>query len=63
MAPPERPGLSAADVFSYRLMCVLMSVIMLLGVWIIAALVRRWWVLLVRGEAETVVKFEAEELA
>jgi carbon starvation protein len=57
------PGLSRGDVFSYRLMCVLMCVIMLLGVWIIAALLRRWWVLLARGEAEAAVKFEAEELA
>ena len=53
----------AEDAFSYRLMCGLMAVILLIGVWIVTALVQRWWVLLVRGEPVAAVKFEAEELA
>ena len=57
------PALTAGDAFSYQLMCALMCVILFLGVWIVLALLWRWWVLLAQGKPETRVTFEAEELA
>ncbi len=57
------PALTAADAFSYQLMCALMCVILLLGVWIVSAMLWRWWVLLAQGKLATRVTFEAEELA
>ena len=43
------PALAPADAFSYQLMCALMCVILLLGVWIVLAMLRRWYVLLAGG--------------
>jgi carbon starvation protein len=45
------PGLADADVFSYRLMCALVCVILLLGALIVIETVRRWCVLLAHGAA------------
>ena len=45
----SNPDLPAADVFSYKLMCVLASVMLVLDGLIVIESVRRWYLLLANG--------------
>jgi carbon starvation protein len=56
------PGLPAADVFSYQLMSVLASVILVLGGLIVIESVRRWYLLLAGGIPQEAVEIAGEEL-
>ncbi len=56
------PGLPAADVFSYQLMSVLASVILVLGGVIVFEAVRRWYLLLAGGVPQETTELAAEEI-
>ncbi len=57
------PTLSAADAFSYRLMCGLVCAILLLGGIIVIETVRRWYMILSRGAVPAEPQLAAEESA